>query len=273
MSSISSTVARLRQVDGLGDRPGQERLAGRHHPHVTHRRERPGTHRGVEHLVVLRLADPAHRSRGRARRCSSTIASTCLRDVAELLQRPRDRLVDDLHRPAADELLELDQREVRLDAGRVAVHHETDGPGRRQHRGLGVAEAVLLPSPTTSAHASVASLCTAASTELSVRTVSLAAWCLRITRCVRVGVAGVAGVRADHRGQFGGALVRRFRSSGVVMRRGHRPAPIGVIAQAHRHQQRAEVGVADPELAVVDAWSSRSLPSGSPRSRSRCPSR
>ena len=62
--------------------------------------------------------------------------------VAQLSQRARDRLVDDLHRPAADELLELDEREVRLDARRVAVHHETDRAGRGEHAGLGVAPAV-----------------------------------------------------------------------------------------------------------------------------------
>src|SRR4028118_2382149 len=49
--------------------------------------------------------------------------------VAEALERPRDRLVDDLHGPAADQLLVLDQREVRLDAGRVAVHHAARRPG------------------------------------------------------------------------------------------------------------------------------------------------
>ena len=64
--------------------------------------------------------------------------------VAQLLQRHRHGLVDDLHHPAADQLLVLDQRDVRLDAGGVAVHHEADGAGRRQHRRLGVAEAVLL---------------------------------------------------------------------------------------------------------------------------------
>src|SRR6185295_9718694 len=34
---------------------------------------------------------------------------------------------DDLHRTATDELLELDQRQVGLDAGGVAVHHQADG--------------------------------------------------------------------------------------------------------------------------------------------------
>ena len=64
--------------------------------------------------------------------------------VAELLERHRHGLVDDLHHAAADQLLVLDQRDVRLDAGGVAVHHEADRAGRREHRGLRVAEAVLL---------------------------------------------------------------------------------------------------------------------------------
>ena len=52
--------------------------------------------------------------------------------------------VDDLEIAAARELLELDQREVGLDAGRVAIHHEADGAGRRDHRDLRVAIAVRL---------------------------------------------------------------------------------------------------------------------------------
>ena len=44
----------LGQVDRLGDRAGEERLGRRHHPHVAHRLEGPGAHRGVEDLVVLR---------------------------------------------------------------------------------------------------------------------------------------------------------------------------------------------------------------------------
>ena len=64
--------------------------------------------------------------------------------VAEPLERHRDRLVDDLHHAAADQLLVLDQRDVRLDAGGVAVHHEADGAGRREHGGLRVAVAEVL---------------------------------------------------------------------------------------------------------------------------------
>src|SRR2546423_1289634 len=62
--------------------------------------------------------------------------------VAELPQGHRHRPVDDLEHPAAGELLVLDQRDVRLDPGRVAIHHEGDRPGRRQDGDLAVAVAV-----------------------------------------------------------------------------------------------------------------------------------
>ena len=64
--------------------------------------------------------------------------------VAERLQRQRHGAVDDRHLPAADELLELDEREVGLDAGRVAVHQERDRAGRCEHGRLRVAVAVEL---------------------------------------------------------------------------------------------------------------------------------
>ena len=64
--------------------------------------------------------------------------------VAERAQRLRHGLVDDLEVAAAGQLLELHQREVGLDAGGVAIHDEADRAGRRDHRGLGVAVAVLL---------------------------------------------------------------------------------------------------------------------------------
>ena len=62
--------------------------------------------------------------------------------VAELDQRGRHRGVHDLDHAAAHQLLVLHQGEFRFNAGGVAVHHEADGPGRRQHRDLGVAESV-----------------------------------------------------------------------------------------------------------------------------------
>ena len=63
--------------------------------------------------------------------------------VAELEQRGRDGVVHDLDHAAANQLLELHQREVGLDAGGVAIHHEADGSGGREHGDLGVAVAEL----------------------------------------------------------------------------------------------------------------------------------
>ena len=62
--------------------------------------------------------------------------------VAEPRQRRRHGAVDDLEVAAAGELLELHQREVGLDAGGVAIHHQADGAGRRDDGHLGVAVAV-----------------------------------------------------------------------------------------------------------------------------------
>ena len=62
--------------------------------------------------------------------------------VTQCAKRHRDGSVDDLEHPAAGELLVLHQRDVGLDAGRVAIHQEADGARRRKDRDLGVAIAV-----------------------------------------------------------------------------------------------------------------------------------
>ena len=54
------------------------------------------------------------------------------------------RPVDDLEVAAAGELLEFDQREIGLDPGGVAIHHQADGAGRSDDGDLGIAVAVLL---------------------------------------------------------------------------------------------------------------------------------
>ena len=59
--------------------------------------------------------------------------------VAQPAQRFGHRAVDDLQQAAARQQLVLHQRDVGLDAGRVAVHQEGDGAGGRQHGDLRVA--------------------------------------------------------------------------------------------------------------------------------------
>src|SRR5579863_8941823 len=64
--------------------------------------------------------------------------------IAERAQGGRHRAVDDLEVAAAGELLEFHQREIGLDAGGVAIHHQADGAGRRHHGRLRIAVAVRL---------------------------------------------------------------------------------------------------------------------------------
>ena len=64
--------------------------------------------------------------------------------IAERPERLGDGAVDDLEIAAARELLELHEREIGLDAGRVAVHDKPDSARGRDHRDLRVAEAVGL---------------------------------------------------------------------------------------------------------------------------------
>ena len=54
--------------------------------------------------------------------------------VAEGLERLRHRAGHDRHLSAAHQLLELDEPEIGLDAGRVAVHQERDRAGGSEHR-------------------------------------------------------------------------------------------------------------------------------------------
>ena len=64
--------------------------------------------------------------------------------VAERANRWTQRLVGDLEVTTTRELLELHEREVGLDARRVAVHEKTDGARWRDDGGLRVAETKLL---------------------------------------------------------------------------------------------------------------------------------
>ena len=65
-----------------------------------------------------------------------------LRRITQMHQRLRDGVVDDLDDAAADQLLVLHQRQIGLDARGVAIHHEADGAGGRQHGDLRILVAV-----------------------------------------------------------------------------------------------------------------------------------
>ena len=59
--------------------------------------------------------------------------------VTEFFQRRFDRLIDDFQHAAAGEQFVFYQRDVRFDAGRVAIHQETDRAGGRENGDLRVA--------------------------------------------------------------------------------------------------------------------------------------
>src|SRR3984893_18928665 len=64
--------------------------------------------------------------------------------IAERAQTFGNGAIDDLEITATRELLEFDEREIRLDSRRVAIHHEADGAGRSDHTDLRVAITVAL---------------------------------------------------------------------------------------------------------------------------------
>ncbi len=98
---------------------------------MTHRADGPLPHGAVEDLVVLRpeagrIDDVAVLADVLDDRLD------LLRLVSQVLERTGHRLVDDLHRAAADQLLEFDQSQIWFYASCVTIHHQAYSTGRRQ---------------------------------------------------------------------------------------------------------------------------------------------
>jgi len=131
--------------------------------------------------------------------------------VAQPVQGSWNRLVDDLHRTSTDKLLELDERKVRLDSGRVAIHHEADSAGWREHARLCIAPPVdralfertppLMPGPVADE-----AVHRPKSLDLIVRNGVLAHHSL-----VCGGIGGEARISADDLRELGGPSVGRPR--------------------------------------------------------------
>jgi hypothetical protein len=68
--------------------------------------------------------------------------------VAEVFQRQRHTLVDNLEISAAGQFLELHQGKIGLNTGGVAIHHQADGSGRRNYGNLRISVTVLLAHST-----------------------------------------------------------------------------------------------------------------------------
>ncbi|CEG08204.1 hypothetical protein BN961_01618 [Afipia felis] len=182
--------------------------------------------------------------------------------IAERAQRFRHGAVDDLPVAAACELLKLHQREVGLDARGVAIHHQADGAGRRHHRGLRVAEAVGLAEFKRTVPYRLGMI-----DDVGLRaggmierhridgerlvTGRFAVCCAAMVADHAQHVARVllvAGEGAKLGGHFGGGRIGRAghdRGEGAAQR----AAFLGVIGQAHGHQEAADVGIAEAERA------------------------
>src|SRR5579885_2241377 len=182
--------------------------------------------------------------------------------VAERAQRFRHRAIDDLPVAAADEFLELDEGEIRFDAGGVAIHDEADRTGRRDDRRLGVAIAVLLaeaerPVPGRRGVRDQPRIGTGGVVERDGRRGHLLiAGALAIGRAAVIAddaqhmlaVLLEAGERPELLGHLGGSGIgdaghdRGERAT-------DRAAGIRVVGNARAHQQAADIGVAEAERA------------------------
>ena len=132
-------------VDGLADRSGKKRLSGGHHFQVPAPRDGAttiGCQGAIEHRQMLGQETWSALQAAIAIDVVDDLGHL-FRRVVETHQRLRNGVVDDLHHPAADQTLVLDQSEIGLDAGGVAVHHEADGAGGCEHGNLGIFVAEL----------------------------------------------------------------------------------------------------------------------------------
>ncbi len=186
--------------------------------------------------------------------------------VAHFGEGRRDRLVDDLEVSAAGKLLELNEGEVWLDTGGVAVHDEPDGAGGRKNRHLGVAVAVLLAELEGSIPRLVGGVKEVSGAEKLVDAERKDAEAFVLRSGGVVGGASVVANDAEHvlavrlvgrewavlLGHFGAGCVA-FASEDGGEGSGDGEAFGAVVGDSHLHQQGAEVGVSEAEGSEVVA--------------------
>ena len=169
-------------------------------------------------------------------------------------------MVNDFQHAAAREQFVFHQRDIRFDAGRVAIHQETDRAGRRQHSDLRVAITVTL-SKLRRAVPDFRSFFFQIREFLRIRD-----FAHRVPmqfnhfqhRCDVVlgdrfrdtagACVAVTGKRPD-RPRQSGALLVRFTGHDGSNRAAERPAFDTIVAETVTHDERSEVGVAKSERA------------------------
>ena len=258
---------------GLGDAQHVGAEIGAERPPVEHEADvEGGAERGLDLFDLGRaetgLDQPVEIDPGRAgeRAVADRVVDDAADGIVVISQRCQSlghRAVDDLEVAAAGQLLELHQREVGLDAGGVAVHHQADGAGGRDDAGLGVAVAVLLAQLKRTIPRGPGAL-----HEVRVRAVRgvqrhregrkfLVARGLRVGRPAVVaddpqhvlGIGLIAGEDTQLGGHLGRSGVSDTGQDGAE-RTAQRPALIRVIAMAEHHQEPADIGVSEAEGAV-----------------------
>ena len=136
----------LRQVHCLGDGAGDERLRRRHHFQMAHVVDGPRPLGRLERAVkdgkmlVLDIGR-AFDGPGRVNVRDNLVSFVVI--VPQLEQSRRHSIVHDLDHPATNQLLVLNQRQIRLNPGSIAIHHETYSACRSEDSYLGVAVAVF----------------------------------------------------------------------------------------------------------------------------------
>ena len=184
--------------------------------------------------------------------------------VAQRAERFRHRLVDDLEVAAASELLELHQREVRLDAGGVAIHDQADRAGRRDDGRLGVAVAVLLAQRDREVPGAAGGNCQVLVLEVGfVECHRNGAQVLVADGCAIGGAAVVAHDPQHVLAVLGEAverteLLRHLGGGGIGDARhdgrdgsADRAALVAVIGDAGGHEQAADIGEAEAQRAEL----------------------
>ena len=166
--------------------------------------------------------------------------------ITEMAQCPRHGAVDEAHRTAADQSLELDQPKIRFDSGGVAVHQETDGACGGENGGLGVAHAIGYRALAGVVPCQSGGIEDAGGGKILVNFGGGTTMLFEHTEHVlTVGVE--AGERPHALSKFGGGEVGLTGHE-----RGDRTSDgatvVGVVGHAERHQHCAEVGVAEAEL-------------------------
>ena len=243
----------VRHVDGLADGARDEGLHGAHHLDVAAvvdaaltvgRREC-----AVEHRQVL-LLQPRRALDGLVLVDVGHDLLDGLLVVPQLLERGRHGVVDHLQHAAADQALVLDQRDVGLDAGGVAVHHEADGARGGQHRRLRVAVAEHLAAVHGGVPLVAGGLKQVLVVHAAVGDVLRRAAVAADDAVHGLGVRLVA-LKGTH--ALGQARAHGIRAAGHERRDGRRVAAalIAVVRQPVAHEQRAQVGVAQAQLAVL----------------------